>query len=67
MEFSKICSKCGVKKDINFFQKRGGKDYYRNECKNCQKIYTKQYNKNNKRVWNQKRADEEPNLLTLFD
>lgn len=40
---TKICSKCGLEKEINNFRKRG--KYYRSECKDCEKIYKKQYNK----------------------
>jgi hypothetical protein len=41
---TKICSKCGVEKDICDFNKDKSKiTGYRSECKSCQKIYSSQY------------------------
>lgn len=47
---SKICSKCGIEKDLNLFCKRkSSKDGHRNECLECRKViyqaYMKEYNK----------------------
>ena len=40
---TKICTKCGLEKNIINFRKSG--KYYRSECKDCEKIYKKQYDK----------------------
>lgn len=40
---TKICTKCGLEKVIENFRKSG--KYYRSECKDCEKIYKKQYDK----------------------
>ena len=47
---TKICIKCGIKKEINNFRKSG--KYIRGECKECvkkhNKVYKKAYYINNK-------------------
>lgn len=40
---TKVCSRCGKEKEILCFRKNG--KYYRGECKECEKIYMKKYNK----------------------
>jgi hypothetical protein len=43
---TKICNKCGIEKDITFFNERKTKNntiYYRAECKLCQKNIKRQY------------------------
>lgn len=49
--FMKTCRKCNVEKPLTteYFQARkSGKDGFRNECKDCQKSYRKQYYERNK-------------------
>jgi hypothetical protein len=45
---TKICSKCGIEKDIQEFDFRKDLGKYRNECKECTKIRTKIYYIRNK-------------------
>lgn len=46
---TKICSKCGVKKDINdFYKKNDSKDGCYSYCKKCSSIIRKQYYEKNK-------------------
>lgn len=40
---TKICTKCGIEKELKNFRKSG--KYYRSECKDCEKIYKDEYNK----------------------
>lgn len=45
---AKVCSKCGEVKLLSEFGKNSGaKDGYRNQCKECRKVYTKQWIKDN--------------------
>jgi len=45
----KICSKCGVEKELTEFRKRkDAKDGFRSECLECGKLRGKQYYENNK-------------------
>jgi hypothetical protein len=37
VEDLKVCSKCGIKKTLENFGKSSGANYYRNECKDCNK------------------------------
>ena len=58
---SKICKECGEDKPFSCYRKRnyGG---YRNKCKDCEKIYMKNYNiKNNERLLEQKKLYRENN------
>lgn len=46
--FQKICIKCNLLKNHNFFQKsKRCKDGYLNQCKECKSEYYRLYNKNN--------------------
>jgi len=43
MQF-KVCSKCGIKKDVlQFNPRKDSIDGFRNECKKCRKVYDKRY------------------------
>lgn len=48
----KKCKKCGLEKNIsNFHKDSSKKDGYRNSCKECQKVYSKEfYEKNNDKI-----------------
>lgn len=47
----KKCTKCKLEKDIIEFGKRkDSKDGYRNECKECRKIFMKEYSLKNKNI-----------------
>lgn len=46
---SKICSKCGVEKNMcEFHINNFGKSGYHSQCKKCKNNYKKAYNQNNK-------------------
>lgn len=45
---SKICCKCGVEKSIENFRKSG--KYYRSDCKDCEKIYKRKYDKEYRKI-----------------
>lgn len=71
----KICSQCGIVKDINYFYKRKDtKDGYRANCKNCHNISTKpgtiKYQSKetsiiNKLIYNKKYWSDNANELTI--
>ena len=45
---SKVCSKCGIEKEVCDFHKwKYGPDGYKRECKECRKLETKTYYSNN--------------------
>ena len=44
---TKICNKCGVEKDIDDFELRSDTHKYRNTCKDCRKMYSKEWHKKN--------------------
>jgi hypothetical protein len=45
---SKVCSKCNIEKEVcNFHKWKYGPDGYKRDCKECRKIETKTYYKNN--------------------
>ena len=45
----KVCSKCNMEKDFIYFEERkGSKDGFRNVCKECRSIKSKEYRKKNK-------------------
>ena len=45
----KICTKCGINKDESQFRLRGGnKKGRRNECRECGKVYLREYYRSNK-------------------
>ena len=47
---TKICTKCGIEKEINkFHPKPSGKFGVMAECKICRNIYTKKYSENHKK------------------
>lgn len=56
MEQTKVCTKCGVEKEINCFTKqKGGKDGIRSYCKECASISIKAYRSENKDIVNKKK------------
>ena len=64
---TKICSKCGLEKELYFFKKNG--KYYRNECRDCSNEATRQWRKKNKdkvrtykREYYRKQVKENPTL-----
>jgi hypothetical protein len=47
----KVCSKCGIEKDLSFFNKdKSSKDGLQSKCRECQKILRKKYYQNNKEI-----------------
>ena len=53
---TKVCIKCGKEKNINEYHFRDKKKgTYRNICKECVKLYTKQYNDSTKEIRSKKR------------
>ena len=57
----KICRKCLIEKPINEFNVHYGKtrtkDKLRNECKECQRLHSKEHYVKVRDVWNKKRRD----------
>lgn len=45
---TKVCSKCGIEKDVSEFYFRKDKGYYKNQCKNCCLAMDKEYRNINK-------------------
>jgi hypothetical protein len=55
---TKICTKCGIERDIKLFAKRKSvKSGYRKECKQCINLYSRVYHDKNKEHLNKKRMD----------
>ena len=59
---TKVCSKCGLLRDIDYFNKdKRAKDGLRSQCKICERIYRKPYelnrDKNKKREYSKKYRD----------
>ena len=45
----KICSKCGIEKDLNdFYKRKDTKDGLRSDCKECKDLVSKKYHENHK-------------------
>lgn len=63
MATTKICNKCGDEKTLdNFYKKKGSKDGYMNQCKECKIKYSKTYRDTNKeKVQETKRKHYEKN------
>lgn len=54
---TKICSKCGIEKELNCFSKdQKTKDGFAYRCKECDKEYKKQYNETHKEFLKERRA-----------
>lgn len=52
----KICSKCNIEKDLTYFHKhKSRKDGYREVCKSCRKIETKEYITKNNEILSEKK------------
>ena len=52
---TKVCSNCGIEKPLTEYHLRDkSKGIYRNICKECVKIYTKEYNKKTTEIRSQK-------------
>lgn len=51
---TKICSTCGLEKNISeFYENAGNKDGYSNICKECQKEYSAKWSEENRERKNQ--------------
>jgi hypothetical protein len=52
---TKICSKCGLKKQVSEFYKNAkNPNIYRGQCKKCMNSNSAQYNENNKKIISEK-------------
>jgi hypothetical protein len=66
----KICSKCGIEKEISCFSiNRSQKDGFNHSCKECHRIYVNNHYKNNKKQYidrNNRRQNEAKKYITDF-
>lgn len=54
---TKICTKCNTEKPLSEFYFRNDTQKYKNQCKACKNLYTKEYLRNNKKVISPKRRE----------
>jgi len=69
----KVCSKCGIEKDINEFSWRNDTQIYRNECKECIKLYQQRYRQEHKeekkeyqKQYNQENKEEKRKYMKQY-